>query len=177
MPEFTGARVVARQLVKGYAEAFERFEAATRNPAEDPAFFALRVAQLGGCRRRLRPAGLEPERPGAGMGVARVRGRCDLEDLLNGMRYARNLVHHHWADALSEQEGHRYPKRYPVVFWSWIWRPADQLPVHPNGDKEFVVRNRDAYSRRFAAVRAEDTLLAVRDAFAQVGRLLEAPRP
>lgn len=93
----------------------------------------------------------------------------ELTDLLNGARYARNLVHHHWADALRRDQGFRFPIRYPMVYYSWVWRDADELPKHPGGDNEHVMRNREAYAERLAAVRAEDTLLALGDAFGRVG--------
>jgi hypothetical protein len=38
---YPGARVVAGQLIRGYAAAVKRFESAVRNEEPDPSFFAL----------------------------------------------------------------------------------------------------------------------------------------
>ena len=41
---------------------------------------------------------------------------------LRGMRFARNRVHHQWAEALYVTEGAAYPRAYPRVFFEWRWR-------------------------------------------------------
>jgi hypothetical protein len=178
MPEYPGARVPARQLVRGYAAALDRFTKGTREQDPDPAFFALFeclnwAVALDDLIREV----WSPNGDVLGRQWRDFQGGNELTDLLNGVRYARNLVQHHWADALRRDDGFRFPMRLPVVFFTWAWRDADELPPHPGADKEYVVRNREAYSRRLAGVRAEDTLLALAPAFEQVGGFLDPPRP
>jgi hypothetical protein len=40
-------------------------------------------------------------------------GGVELVGLLNAVRYARNLVHHQWADALALEDGVRIPYTEP----------------------------------------------------------------
>src|SRR4051812_4544089 len=105
MAEYAGARVAARQLIRGYGAALERFAEATRQRDPDPAFFALfeclnwAVAVDDLIQELWSPAGEV-----LGREWREFEGGDGLADLLNGVRYARNLVHHHWADALRSQE-------------------------------------------------------------------------
>jgi hypothetical protein len=173
--EYPGARVVVGQLLRGYNAAYERFEAASREEGQDPTFLALfealnwAVALDDFIREAWRPQGKKLD-----WAWRELAGGDEMDELMNGVRYARNLVHHHWADALQRDQGFRFPVRFPMVFFTWAWRHADELPPHPGGAKDHVVRNRAAYERRLAGVRASDTLLAVRDAFSHVGIFLDA---
>lgn len=98
-------------------------------------------------------------------------------DLLNGARYARNLVHHHWADALSPENAATLPATLSLTlsFSRWAWRNADELPVPRRARKPDAIENRAAYQRRLAGERAADTLRELRDAFADVGTFLDPP--
>jgi hypothetical protein len=51
-------------------------------------------------------------------------------ELLRGVRFVRNSIHHDWSDALEldERKGRTYPRTYPVVFFEWRWRAAGELP-------------------------------------------------
>jgi hypothetical protein len=41
---------------------------------------------------------------------------------LRGLRYARNAVHHQWADALElDDSGAAFPITFPMVFFEWRW--------------------------------------------------------
>jgi hypothetical protein len=101
------------------------------------------------------------------------RERVPNGEAMDGVRYVRNLVHHHWADALRLEEGRRYPRRYPVRYFTWVWRDADELP--PPMTKWDKLR-RPTYEALLANQRAEDTLMSLADVFAFVGGLLEPPR-
>jgi hypothetical protein len=176
---YPGARVVAGQLIRGYAEAVKRFEGAVRKQEPDPSFFALfeslnwAVAVDDFVREVWVPNG----KP-LNWKWRSFMGGEELAELLNGSRYARNLVHHHWADALRRDDsGFRFPMRFPLVFYSWIWRDADQLPDPRDADKPHVEAQRAAYDKRLAGQRADDTLLAIGEAFERVGTLLDPPRP
>jgi hypothetical protein len=178
MAEYTGVRVVAGQLVRGFQGARARFSEGVRQQEADPGFCALfetlnwAVAIDDLVREIWVPAGTKLD-----WGWRKVAGGDELNELLNGTRYARNLVHHHWADALRLDEGFRSPIRSPLVNFSWVWRNARELPEPPHAPTPSVVRNRAAYERSLAGLRAEDTLLALEAAFSFVGNLLDPPRP
>jgi hypothetical protein len=178
MSEYSGARVTARKLTAGYAAALDRFSASTRKQDPDPAFFALfECLNWAVAVDDLIREVWSPDGEALGWEWREFQGGEALADLLNGVRYARNLVHHHWADALELDDGFRFPVRFPMVFFSWVWRAVEQLPEHPGAENQHVTRNRDAYSRRLAGVRAEDTLFAMAPAFECVGLFLDPPRP
>jgi hypothetical protein len=98
-------------LLRGYAQAFERFSLATRERDEVttfvPLFEALNwaVALDDRCAQHWAPEG-EP------LGFA-WRDRVTGAEVMRGVRWARNGVHHQWSDALVVEEGRQYPKRYP----------------------------------------------------------------
>lgn len=177
MGDYPGARVAAGQLVRGFHAAVERFAEGVRQTEPDPGFFALfeslnwAIAIDELIREIWVPAGEKLGRKWGG--VARDEG---LIELLDATRYARNLVHHHSADALRLDEGARFPVRYPKVFFSWVWRDAADLPDHPGSEKTHVIRNRTAYEARLAGQRAEDTLIELGETFSFAGTLLDPPR-
>lgn len=97
----------------------------------------------------------------------RVRAEGGAE-LLAGLRYARNSVHHHWADALRlDRDGRAYPKRYPVRYFEWLWRDVADIPApsQPHG--------RDVYKSDLAGRPAEVTLTTLGDVFRFVSGLVE----
>lgn len=63
------------------------------------------------------------------------REQIDGAKIMQGIRFARNSVHHQWSDALELSRGRTYPKSYPVVFFEWQWRPVDDLP-EPKEEKQ-----------------------------------------
>jgi hypothetical protein len=54
-----------------------------------------------------------------GRGWARPFGK---QDLIAGLRYARNAVHHDWADALEVTSGVLLPSPVPAPSFEWRWR-------------------------------------------------------
>lgn len=176
---FPGARLQPRLLIRGHQLAVERFSAAVRDADPEPSALALFEAlnwavALDDYVRDV----WKPGEDTLGHGWRAFAGGEDLVELLGATRYARNLVHHHFADALVHQDGRGYPKTYPVVYHSWLWRPADELPPHPGEDKKaHVMRNREAYERRLAGTPAEGTLFEVRSAFENVWRFLDPSGP
>jgi hypothetical protein len=93
-------------------------------------------------------------------------------EFLAGVRYARNSIHHHWADALRLDTGGRaYPRRYPLRYFEWLWRDVDEIPTpsSPYG--------RDVYESELAGRPAKATLMTLREAFRFVSKLLEPPVP
>lgn len=161
-------------MVQGYREAVARFSAAIREAdggkrAAHALFEALNWAHaLDDLIAEIwRPAG---ERLGFDW-----RKRVAGAEVLAGIRYVRNRVHHDWADALQEEDGARFPMRFPVVFHSWIWRPVDELPT-PN-PRHADESGRDAYEEMLAGTRAEDVLLGLCDVFEKLMDFLEPRRP
>lgn len=177
MPEYLGSRVVARQLVGGYQQALARFAAGVRSQECDPAYFALfeslnwAIAVDDFVRKIWVPDGKPLNRGWSDRAVGE-----GYVELLDATRYARNLVHHHWADAVRKEQGARYPVVFPKVFHSFVWRDTDELPEHPFAEREDIARNRAAYEAKFAGTRAEDSLRALEAPFALVGTLLDPPR-
>jgi hypothetical protein len=53
--------------------------------------------------------------------LLRKRGR-ELVNTVQGVRFARNRVHHQWADALQITSGRAYPRTYPKAYFEWRWR-------------------------------------------------------
>jgi hypothetical protein len=54
------------------------------------------------------------------------------------VRFVRNSVHHDWSDALEldEQNGRAYPKTFPVTYFEWRWRAANELPERDRKDTD-----------------------------------------
>jgi hypothetical protein len=86
-------------MVQGYREAVTRFSTAIRD--ED-----------GGDR----------------FGYA-WRKRVEGAEVLAGIRYVRNRVHHDWADALQEEHGARFPLRFRVVSHSCATSRSGSSPT------------------------------------------------
>lgn len=179
MTEYDGARVQVDTLVTGYQEAFKRFEAAIggRDSQETfrPLFEALNWAVA------LDEMIAKVSHPAAQKLNFDWRNRVADADAMAGVRYARNRVHHQWADAvylaewgrIGERVGRRSPDRVgAATFSGWIWRRGDDLPAG-KPDKP----GRQVYEARLANNRADDTLRALSRAFAHVGELLVPPRP
>lgn len=179
MTEYSGARIPAMQMVRGYIQAYERFEGAVRDDeGADRASYALFEALNWAVAFDVlvceiwRPTGQKLD-----FAWRQFAGGPSLQDLLDGVRYARNLVHHHWADALQHVDVALLPAPLPAPFFTWVWRDASELPQPPNAHKSRVVEQRDSYERRLAGSRAEETLNALAEEFSRVGTFLDPPRP
>jgi len=79
-------------------------------------------------------------------------------DTVKGVRFARNRVHHQWADALETTSGRAYPAAYPKVYMEWRWRA--ELPPGPND--EF----KEHYDQGVASHPARVTLGGLSECFA-----------
>jgi hypothetical protein len=127
-------------LIRGYTEALGRFHEAKlgRDPVAAflPLFEALNWA--ASIDERLE----YPEHPE-----------------LRGLRFARNRVHHQWAEALRLTEDGELPATLPMVFFEWRWR--DRLPHGERGARE-----ESTYAKHLAGRPARRTLDAVAEFFA-----------
>lgn len=120
-------------LLNGYIAAHDRFKEARltqdAEAASQPLFEALNWAVVMDDHVRLnwRPEGELLGYP--------WRDRLDDESgaIVKGIRFARNRVHHQWADALQLSEGGvEFPIVIPVVFHEWSWISADEIPLGRN---------------------------------------------
>lgn len=93
---------------------------------------------------------------------------------MRGIRYARNAVHHQWADALEVVPSDDAPmRRYPARPHEWLWRNADELPRPPEGKEG---REGEAvYRQLLEGHTAEDTLGILGEVFDEVWRLMVFP--
>jgi hypothetical protein len=170
MTAYPGTRVNAGMLLGGYAEAVERFRdaAAGRDPlaAFRPLFESLNwaVALDDYIGEIWRPDGKR-------LGLE-WRERLLGAESMSGLRYVRNRVHHQWADALRlDEEGRRYPRRYPIKYFEWVWRDLAELPPAPPEREDR--RGRERYVELLEGAPAEVTLHILGEVMDEVWRLLE----
>ena len=108
--------------------------------------------------------------------------RARHSDVILGLLWVRNVVHHQWADALRlDPAGHPlhpsdglYPSEdlYPGLEHAWVWRPAQELPSRRR-DKA----KRAAYVGHLEGRAAVETLRAGLESCELVALLIEPPRP
>ncbi len=55
-------------------------------------------------------------------------------DIVRAIRFARNRVHHQWADILYMRPGVTIPVQIPTPLFDWVWIEATKLPP---ADKRF----------------------------------------
>lgn len=53
-------------------------------------------------------------------------------EIVEGVRYARNRVHHQWADILHVTNGASFPIELPAAFYEWSWNKLIDLPLEDN---------------------------------------------
>ena len=169
--EYEGVRVKAGQLLRGYEQALHRLLRALNEENVEPTFFGLfealnwAVALDDVIGETWRPAG-EPE-------PFTWRSRVTGGELMDGVRYARNRVHHQWADALRLE--HRDGGILPFGGHSWLWRPFHELPLPDDSRPDR--RGQQAYHDMVDNDdRVAYTLSDLNDVFAQVMMFLEPRR-
>lgn len=121
-------------LLAGYRQAYERWMAGPRiDPDPDPAFFAIFEALNWAVSIDLRLKDTLLSWPRA----------YDQHGYVAGFRYARNAVHHDWAEALwLDRRGALIPTPVPHALFEWCWLPElhstrtgglDQYRAHLSG--------------------------------------------
>jgi hypothetical protein len=95
-----------------------------------------------------------------------------LAPVMDGLRYARNRVHHQWADAVIAHGGAKLPFTAPRVLMTWVWRSVDELPTGRADE-----RGRAAYSEVLAGNSVEDALATMSETFIFLGSLLDPSIP
>ncbi len=114
-------------MFEGYTSAMGRFQGAVKQRDATAAFIPLfdalnwAVALDERAAKHWTPAG-EPLRWG-------WRGKVRGAEIMRGVRFVRNSVHHDWSDALERDEGGMtFPLTFPAVFFEWRWRATGALP-------------------------------------------------
>lgn len=173
MLPYTDNVVTVGMLLRGYADAVARFEHAARD--DDPVttfaplFEALNWSVALDDRIRIIWA---PE--GSPLDWA-WRERVEGAEAVRGIRWARNAVHHQWADAIVLVLASNAPfQRYPAREHEWVWRDVDSLPQLPSGEKKDAA-GKAVYRALLEGHTAEFTLAILGEAFDQVWRFLEMP--
>jgi hypothetical protein len=176
--------------VAGLRAAIERLEAVSARKDDPegtylPLFEALNWAAAINDRIGAiwRPAG------GAKLG-RKWREKVTNAGVIAAIDWARNLVHHQWADALRlDPKGHgRYPSEdllpspdlSPRADHAWVWRNLDDLPKRRRRSKK--KRQEDeaeaaGYVAHLQGRSAAETLRVILADFDFVAELLEPPRP
>lgn len=167
--------VSVRLLLDGYVKAVERFERAAKGRDPGAAFLALfealnwAVAIDERVKEHWAPDGANTEedktrQPGWGW-----RERVPGAEAMAGVRFARNRVHHQWADALClDDNGFTSPVSSPLMSFEWRWRDLAELPAgkpDPNGEA--------IYERHLAGSPTRLTLSRLGDTFAWLASVLE----
>ncbi len=156
-------RVTLRSLVGGFEEAAQRFYVASKGTDPDLAFRPLFEALNWSVSVDDRLQAIWEARrtnPAKWWSDGFIHG-----DDVKGMRYARNRVHHQWADALFSSSGFAFPITFPLVFQEWRWR----LTLPPGRNDEFLAE----YGAHLAGAPARLTLgnlsLCFHDAASELG--------
>lgn len=159
-------------MFEGFAQAAQRFEAAIKDrdttntfiPLFEMLNWAVALDQRVGERWCLK---------GKPLGRA-WRDRVPGAQVMSGIQYVRNSVHHQWSDALELTEGRGYPRAYTMVYFEWRWRPAGALPLpeeqHQNkGWKE----GKEFYEEHLQGEMARLTVQQLANVFNHLRKLME----
>ena len=125
--------VTFEAMLLGYTEAINRFDAAANKNDPIGSYTALFEA--------LNWAVVLDDRTDAHLVLDgkpvkyRWRERIPNAEVMGGIRYVRNSVHHQWSDAVVLRPGAMLPRKLPFPPSEWVWRPADQLPPPPPDKK------------------------------------------
>lgn len=159
-----------RVLLRGYEQALARFREAAGGHDPTAAFVALlevlnwAVALEDRCAEHWAPEGkpLGREWP----------SRLANAEPVHAVRFARNRVHHQWAEALElDTSGFRSPLRAPLRSFEWVWRGLDGLPSTPPDRRD--PRGEKRYTQLLAGRPAESTLMVLHETYHQIADLLE----
>jgi hypothetical protein len=91
--------------------------------------------------------------------------------IMGGVRFARNSVHHQWSDVVRlDNSGFTFPKTFPLVFFEWRWRPTGELP---EPDQKPRADDRAIYQQQMEGRPVRHCLDALNGAFYYLSQLLE----
>jgi hypothetical protein len=163
------ARVTFAAMFVGYTGALDRFEAASKN--RDP------VATYTALFEALNWAAAVDDRTDQDLILWKKRDKYEWRtrvhdaDVMGGIRFVRNSVHHDWSDAVRIDESEpSFPMTFPVVFFEWVWRSAGDLP--PPGQKQHPDAIR-FYTEQMQGRPVRHSLHALREVFRTLHVILE----
>jgi hypothetical protein len=114
-------------MFEGYAAAADRFQQAARTSDAVATFIPLFEA-LNWAVALDERTGKHWTPEGKPLGWD-WREKISGAEMMWGVRFIRNSVHHDWSDALELHKGGVVPPLTPpVVFFEWCWRAVDELP-------------------------------------------------
>ena len=147
--------------VQGYAVAVGRFRSAAAGRDAVAAYHPLFEALSWAASLDFRIAELRaPEGELLGEDWHMQFGGAEA---VPGLRWARNTVHHDWANALRlDSKGRCYPRRYPLRYFEWVWRNTNELPPNTR------CHGLDIYLALLAGRPAEFTLQVLLEVFEAV---------
>lgn len=125
--------VTFEAMLIGYTEAINRFDAAANENDPVGTYTALFEA--------LNWAVALDDRTDAHLVLDgkpvkyRWHERIPNAEVMGGVRYVRNSVHHQWSDAVVLRPSAMLPWKLPFPLNEWVWRPANQLPLPPPDKK------------------------------------------
>ncbi len=162
--------VTVEMMVGGFEHAVTRLEEASSGVDKDATFRPLFEALNWAVAVDERVGGIwAPDGKPLGIGW---RSRVTDASVMAGLRFARNRVHHNWADALELRDGFTFPLRFPIAFVTWEWRDLADLPRdRPDAPGEEI------YKDQLEGRPALDSLNRLQKAFGLVLPRLEPPRP
>lgn len=133
------ARVTFAAVFVGYVGALDRFGAASESRDRVATYTALFEA--------LNWAAAVDDRTDQDLLLWKKRDeyawrtRVHGAEIMGGIRFIQNSVHHDWSDAVQiDETGSSFPVTFPVMFFEWVWRPAEDLPSpgqtqHPEAER------------------------------------------
>jgi hypothetical protein len=98
----------------------------------------------------------------------KVRGA----EIMGGVQYVRNSVHHQWSDALElDETGLSLPTILPTEFFEWRWRAASDLPLP--ADRKEDVAGKTVYEEHLQGEPARMTVRTLASVFNVMRKQIE----
>lgn len=162
--------------IQTYSAMFDGFAGASRRFLEGPgdassAYVALYEALNWAVALDARTAELWAPRGVDDMPGWRWREEIRGAEVLRGIRFARNAMHHDWAEVL-ELSGGKFSPRPRTGSGVWIWRPLSDLPPRGRDDKE----GEAVYGAELEGRLVRSTLVGLYSGFDLLRSLLEPRR-
>lgn len=158
-------------MFEGYTAATSRFHAAAKTRDATAAFIPLFEALNWAVALDDRAAKHWTPR-GEKLGLGWREWVRDAE-IMAGVRFLRNSVHHQWSDALVlDERGMTFPMTFPAVFFEWRWCAASDLPAPEAGHRRDV-SGEEVYQRLLEGRPARLTLETLAEVFYFLRQVLE----